>query len=73
MRWKQFLPPVQSITAVEAADFIDQNNADAYTLLDVRQSKTYAAAHIAGATLLPLGELAKRLDELNRSKATVLY
>ena len=33
-------------------------------LLDVRQPDEYRAGHIAGATLIPLGELARRMAEL---------
>ena len=33
-------------------------------VLDVRQPYEYAAGHVAGATLLPLPELASRLDEV---------
>ena len=43
-------------------------------VLDVRESGEYAEAHIAGSTLIPLGQLAQRLQELgaDKSKPVVL-
>lgn len=35
-----------------------------HLLLDVRQPEEWASVHIEGATLIPLGELVARLDEL---------
>ncbi|PZQ88187.1 MAG: sulfurtransferase [Leifsonia xyli] len=37
---------------------------DDATIIDVRQPDEYEAARVAGATLIPLGELTGRLDEL---------
>ncbi len=37
-------------------------------LLDVRESYEYEQGHIAGAKLLPLGELGRRLNELPRDR-----
>lgn len=37
---------------------------DDVTLIDVRQPEEYAEAHVAGAQLLPLGELPGRFPEL---------
>jgi rhodanese-related sulfurtransferase len=43
-------------------------------VLDVREVGEYAEAHIAGSTLIPLGQLAQRLQELgaDKSKPVVL-
>lgn len=35
-------------------------------LIDVRQPEEYQEAHAAGARLIPLGEVAQRVDELPR-------
>jgi rhodanese-related sulfurtransferase/DNA-binding transcriptional ArsR family regulator len=43
------------------------------TLLDVRPSEEYEAAHIRGALSVPLPELAKRLSELPRNREVVAY
>ena len=37
-------------------------------LLDVREQEEYAAVHAVGATLIPLGELSARLNELKQYK-----
>jgi rhodanese-related sulfurtransferase len=40
-------------------------------LLDVREPYEYADGHIAGATLIPLGDLARRIHELPRDRQIV--
>ena len=35
--------------------------------IDVRERAEYAQAHVPGAVLLPMGQLASRLDEVDRS------
>ncbi len=37
------------------------------TTVDVRERAEYAQAHVPGAVLIPMGQLASRLDELDRS------
>jgi rhodanese-related sulfurtransferase len=37
------------------------------TVVDVREHHEYAAAHVAGALLIPMGQLANRMHELDRS------
>ncbi len=37
-------------------------------ILDVRQPDEYRAGHIAGAKLIPLNELGRRMDELPKDK-----
>jgi rhodanese-related sulfurtransferase len=37
-------------------------------VLDVREPAAYAAGHILGARNLPLGELEKRIEELDKHK-----
>jgi rhodanese-related sulfurtransferase len=41
-------------------------------VLDVREPDEWAAGHIPGATLVPLGELASRLGELERNAKIVV-
>ncbi len=40
-------------------------------LLDVRQPDEYREAHIAGAALIPLGELGRRVHELPRDREII--
>jgi rhodanese-related sulfurtransferase len=72
MKWMQFFTRVNSITWDEANE-LAANHSDNVIFLDVRQPKEYAARHLPGAKLLPLGELDDRLDELSRDKPTVIY
>lgn len=61
-----FGPPVPTLTPAEAEAKLKSRPAP--FLLDVRQPDEYRAAHIAGATLIPLGELGRRLGELPKER-----
>ena len=41
-------------------------------VLDVREPDEWAAGHIQGATLIPLGQLASRTNEVPRDRAVVV-
>lgn len=60
------LPPEVSVT--EAAS-LRQNGA---FILDVREPYEWNEIHIPGATLIPLGELASRLDEIPKDRPIVV-
>ncbi len=57
------------ITRDEARKLID----DGAQLVDVRVAHEWEAGHIAGATHLPLDELAGRTGELDKERPVVLY
>jgi rhodanese-related sulfurtransferase len=38
------------------------------TLVDVRERHEYAAGHVAGALLIPMAQVANRMDELDQSR-----
>ena len=40
-------------------------------LIDVREDSEYAEGHIPGATLIPLGQIPDRLDEIPTDKTVV--
>jgi rhodanese-related sulfurtransferase len=44
-----------------------------YNLIDVRTPEEYEQGHLPGARLIPIGELADRLSELDPKKTTVVY
>ncbi|MBV8551818.1 MAG: molybdopterin-synthase adenylyltransferase MoeB [Acidobacteriaceae bacterium] len=46
---------------------------DSFVLIDVREPYEYQIARIPGAKLIPLGELPKRLSELDRDADTVMH
>jgi adenylyltransferase/sulfurtransferase len=73
MRWKQYLTPVKNIDAREAQAFIDEHSEGTYILLDVRQPVEYEKSRIPGSKLIPVGELADRMGELDRGKPVITY
>ena len=68
-----YFKPVRSMTAEEARAFMKDKNPDDYNLIDVRQPKEYERGHLAGAKLIPVGELHKRTGELDASRPTITY
>ena len=52
---------------------VQQRQADGERLffLDVREPAEYAEAHIAGSTLIPLGQLAHRISKLPQDRSIV--
>ncbi len=56
---------------ISVQEAVAKQQAGAY-ILDVREPSEWNDAHIAGATLIPLGELASRENELPRDKEIVV-
>ncbi|MEP6717358.1 MAG: molybdopterin-synthase adenylyltransferase MoeB [Terriglobia bacterium] len=50
-----------------------RDKGDTFILLDVREPHEYQIARIPGSTLIPLGELPKRLNELNPADEYVVH
>jgi rhodanese-related sulfurtransferase len=73
MKWMQFFTPVTSITWEEANKLAADKAEGDVVFLDVRQPKEYEGGHLPGAKLLPLGDLDKRLAELDAEKPIVVY
>ena len=73
MRWKQFFTPAKSFNADQARSYMADKSADELTVLDVRQPNEYQSGHIPGAKLIPLPDLADRLDEIDPAKPTLVY
>ena len=73
MRWKQFFTPVQSMNSEEVKEFMSGKTLDEFTLLDVRQRGEYEKNHLPGSKLIPIGELDKRLDEIDPNKPVLIY
>jgi molybdopterin/thiamine biosynthesis adenylyltransferase/rhodanese-related sulfurtransferase len=57
-------PPFREVPAVEAVALAR----DGFRVIDVREQSEWDAGHVAGATLLPLGELAERIGEVAPDK-----
>jgi rhodanese-related sulfurtransferase len=64
---KAQLPDVVSVS--QAAALRDQGA----FILDVRQPEEWSQFHIPGATLIPLGDLPNRLNEVPKDKKVVVY
>ena len=73
MRWKQFFSRVKSLDAPAARAFMETLAPDQYNLIDVRQAGEYAAGHIPGAKLIPLGVLSECAGDIDPDKPTVVY
>ncbi len=62
---------MQEITVTELKQKMD--NGEDIELIDVRQPDEYAFAKIEGAKLIPLGEIMKRMDEIDETKETIIH
>lgn len=61
------------INADELRSYMEEQHEQEYVLVDVRQEKEYIAGHIAGALLVPLGELSARMTELPSDRDIIFY
>lgn len=61
---------MQEITVTELKQKMD--NGEDFQLIDVRQPDEYAFAKIEGAKLIPLGDIIRRMGELDESKELVV-
>ena len=68
-----YFKPVSSWSAEEVRKFLNEKGSEKYNLVDVRQPKEYEQGHLPGAQLIPLGELADRVKELDPNKPTIAY
>jgi len=64
-----FGPPVPTISALELQEKLKFGKHP--FLLDVRQLEEFRQGHIAGAKLIPLGELSQRMKELPEQREIV--
>jgi len=58
-------------TATELKQKLD--NGENVQLIDVRQPDEHAFAKIEGAKLIPLGDIMRRMDEIDESRETVIH
>lgn len=62
-----------SVPEVDVATFAANHAAgDADQIVDVREPNEWASGHLPGATLIPLGVLASRARELDRTRPIVV-
>ena len=71
-------PVVEEIDLTTLADSVDVDTVHAIKdnpgvfLLDVREPDEYAAGHIPGITLIPMGDVASRLSEIPTDKEVIV-
>ena len=70
-KWLRFFKSVDSITPQEAKALMASEQA--WALVDVRQPEEFAERAVPGACLIPLSELGRRCEELNREDTVLLY
>ena len=68
-----YFRPVSTWSVETVRNFLKEKKLEDYNLIDVRTPKEYEQGHLAGARLIPVGELASRLSELDPQKVTVVY
>ena len=68
-----YFKPVSTWSPEKVRQFLKEKNPEEYNLVDVRTPKEYEGGHLPGARLIPLGEVANRLSELDPDKPTPLY
>ena len=61
----------EEISATNLKKRIDEG--DDIQLIDVRQPDEWAFAKIEGAKLIPLGDILKRMDEIDQTRETVIH
>lgn len=73
MELLKYFKPVVSMTAEVAREFMKAKNPDDYNLIDVRQPIEYELRHLAGAKLIPVGEIKDHINEIDKAKPTIAY
>jgi len=68
-----YFKPVLTWSPEKVRLFLKDNEPEAYNLIDVRTAKEYERGHLPGARLIPVGEVAERLSELDPDKPTLVY
>jgi glyoxylase-like metal-dependent hydrolase (beta-lactamase superfamily II)/rhodanese-related sulfurtransferase len=63
---------IQNISPVELHDLMINGNGNRPIVVDVREPWEYAQGHVPGALLIPLGQLASRLEDLDTERAVAL-
>jgi rhodanese-related sulfurtransferase len=67
------MSPIAQIDPKELATKLARPEAERPFLLDVRNPDEHARVRIAGCTLIPLGELGRRVEEVPRDREIVVY
>ena len=64
---------IEDIQPLELAAMLQAAEGDGPLVLDVREPWEYATAQLPGATLIPLGDIAHRAEEVPKETDVVVY
>ena len=64
-------PAAEGVTPAEVHQMLEEKRD--FVFLDARSPQEYEQVHLPGSTLIPLGSLRGRLDELPRDKEIVAF
>lgn len=64
---------MQQMTVVQLKSWLDEKPAIKPALIDVREPWEAERATIAGATLMPMGTIPDRLDEIDKTQPKVVF
>lgn len=73
MNWQSLFAQGKEISPEQARDYISSQPPNTLQIIDVRQPKEYEEAHIPGAILIPLNEIQRRIDEIDKKRHTIVY
>ena len=62
---------MQHFTPLQLAEHLEKND-QALTLLDVREPWEFDTCHIDNSTLIPMGQIANKLDQINQDHPIVV-
>ena len=68
-----YFKPVSTWSPEKVRNFLKGKNPEDYNLIDVRTDEEYEQGHLPGAHLIPVGEMADRLSEIDPDKPTIVY
>jgi molybdopterin/thiamine biosynthesis adenylyltransferase/rhodanese-related sulfurtransferase len=73
IRGEEYVIPIKvpEITALEVKKMMDEKKP--FVLIDVREPHEFQICRIPGSTLIPLGEVPKRMNELNSADEIVVH
>lgn len=71
--WKAAGEPVDTLTNMEPAQFVERYSVDSLNVLDVRKASEYDSQHLEGAENFPLDFIYQNLNALDKNKPYVVH